>query len=419
MSAGRSGKPFIPSANGIALWIVLAMTFLYAALQAADIIAMFADDSRAATLINRDFVNYWMSGRMARAGDIANLFPMDQYVEALNTAFPGQINEPRNWSYPPHFILLCLPFSFPPYPAAYLLFMAAGLVFWSFACVKAVNYFSPMTRISPLVKVLILLLPFIALQFLVGQNGFIFGGAFLLALVYRHDKPWVTGLMLAILTMKPHLGLLWPFLLIFERNWRAILWGAGFTSVLILSSIAAFGWASWQWFFTLTFEIQNDVAFEWSGVFLHMMPSWFAALRAFGIDGHVAIFVHLLIMAPLLAAAVWAMTRTDRFGRTLLIITATYTVLPYLFNYDIGPLLLLAVIGRVFATEGETLIDFPLVNLIQLCVVLLPIWMPPPSYADVGIWRFAVFLPVVVTTANLAMTIYALSGRPYQTQQPA
>ncbi len=365
-------------------------------------------------LVNRDFVNYWMAGQMATGGELEQLFPTDQYRVALNASFPDLITEIRGWSYPPHFILFCVPLGLLPYPMAYLAFMVVTLSFWLFAFLKGVKHFAPGMSESMITIAALLTLPFIVSQITLGQNGFLFGGAFILALVYRKDKPWVTGLMLAILTMKPHLGLLWPFLLIIEKNWKAIFWGAGFTALLMGASVAAFGLDAWYWFFEITIEAQNTVVTAWSGVFLYMMPSWFGALRAYGAGADTAILIHLVIAVPLFCAIIWAMLKTGHVGRSLLTIVGTFATLPYVFNYDLGPVIFLAALGFVI-TLGKAGNERRVGTIVMLlAVVTLQIWMPmTPLFRETAMAPI-VFLPVIAITAFLIFQIVENSVRQRQ-----
>lgn len=65
---------------------------------------------------NRDFVNYWLAGRLILSGDVSTLFSQATHQAALELATGLQGMEIRNWSYPPHFLLLLGWLGWLPYP---------------------------------------------------------------------------------------------------------------------------------------------------------------------------------------------------------------------------------------------------------------------------------------------------------------
>lgn len=60
-------------------------------------------------------------------------------------------------------------------------------------------------------------------------------------LALQHDRDEDAGLFFALCTLKFNLGLLFPLLLIAKRKWRAMWFGAGYTIVLLLFSVAIDG----------------------------------------------------------------------------------------------------------------------------------------------------------------------------------
>lgn len=413
MFSNRQQLPQINTRHLI-LWMILLLVLSFALKQAISFAPVFFGGERYHELVNRDFVNYWMAGRLTLSGELGHLFPTELYQAKLAAAFPDLITEVRGWSYPPHFILVCLPFGLLPYPVAYAAFMFLTLGFWVFASVKGVAYFAPHADGATRAMVVAFTLPFIVSQITLGQNGFLIGGAFILALIYRHDRPWITGLMLAILTMKPHLGVLWPVLLLIEKNWRAIFWGAGFTVAVLGLSVVVLGPEAWQAFISVTVGEQNTVVTSWEGGFLYMMPSWFGGLRALGLPAGPAIWVHLLIMIGPIAALIWAMTKADETGRSVLMAVGTFTTLPYMFSYDLGPLMLVAALCFMFIASAPADDRNVWVTLLLLLVMTLQIWMPTTVFFRESFMAPVVLLPALMATAFLLYTVWQVRRQ----QQP-
>ena len=329
--------------------------------------------------VNRDFVNYWMSGRLALSGETDLLFRLHDYQSALEATLGLPGLEPRHWSYPPHLLLLTAPLGLMPFGVAYVVFQFATAAF--FACsVRAVLKEQEITDAgrSLALTLALLLVPFALFEFGAGQNGFLFGGAILYGLAFRKSRPFVAGLMLAVLTMKPQLGVLFPVLLLMERNYAAIVWTVVCTGLLLGLTTLCFGLPVWQGFLQTTLDNQTSVALEGTGVFLKMMPTWFAAFRAVGLGADLAMLGHFMIALPVLALCIAAMWKAPDAGtRTRLLVYATFLVTPYGFTYDLGPVLAVAAMAfaaRMTRREGNAGWVEPAGAALLFA---MPLWMPP------------------------------------------
>lgn len=343
---------------------------------------------------NRDFANYWLSGRLALAGDLSPLFRQETHQAALEAAFGIGALETRNWSYPPHLLLFTWPLGLMPYALAYGLFMLATGAWFLFAVRGALASFAGEAGRGAFGLVVLLLLPFITLQILAGQNGFFFGAALLQALVWRQARPAAAGFLIALLTMKPQLGLLIPVLLLIERRWQVIGWTAAFTASLMALSVLVYGLAPWTAFFEETLPYQRFVTAHWEGLFLYMMPTGFGALRAAGLSHGAALAMHGLIAAPLMAACLAAMwTVRDDALRARLLLAGTFVLTPYAFSYDLGALLAVAAIWFV-AREPDSWTRAIGGGL----VMALPLWTPLIGRPDVFL-----LLPALVVSGLLVL----------------
>lgn len=340
-----------------------------------DVVTGLFSAAPAADFANRDFANYWLSGRLAVSGDVAALAAQPAHQAALESAFGLSGMEPRSWSYPPHLLLLTWPLGLVSYPVAYAAFMAVTGGWFAWAVWVCARDLAGENRRAVFAAAMGLLAPFICLQIFAGQNGFLFGAAMLQALNWRKSRPVAAGLMFAVLTMKPQLGLLLPFFLVLERRVAVIGWTTVFTALLTGLSAWIFGLAPWTAFFETTLPYQQHVAAHWSGQFLYMMPTWFAALRATGVGHETALVVHLWLALPLVLVGLAAMTRArDDVSRSRLLLAATFVLTPYAFNYDLGALLAfaalqLAVLARTGRCGWSTALAGGL-------VMALPLWTP-------------------------------------------
>lgn len=328
-----------------------------------------------AAFANRDFANYWLSGRLALDGNVSLLAEQTTHQAALEAAFGMSGMEPRAWSYPPHLLLLTWPLGFLSYPAAYALFMAVTggwftMTVWAWTRRAAGPDAGTVFAVA-----MGLLAPFYLLQVFAGQNGFFFGAAMLQALYCRKTRPVAAGLLFAVLTMKPQLGLLLPLLLLAERRFATIAWATAFTAGLIGLSAAIFGVSAWAAFFEVTLPHQQYVSAHWSGPFLYMMPTWFAAFRAMGIAYGPALTLHACLAVPLVLACLFAMLRApDEETRSRLLLAGTFVLAPYAFNYDMGALLTMVAVPvavRAVLQGGGWAFAFA-----AGLVLALPLWTP-------------------------------------------
>jgi hypothetical protein len=143
--------------------------------------------------------------------------------------------------------------------------------------------------------------------------------------------------------IKPQLGLLLPLLLLLDRNWTAILAACATAALLVLASVAAFGWQPWIDYVNLTVPYQGRVLAEFGAgdAYPAMMLSAFAGARVIGMSASAAWAAHapFALAAFVLLAMILRNSRDDavRFAALLL---ATFLAVPYTFNYDAGALVI-------------------------------------------------------------------------------
>ena len=115
----------------------------------------------------------------------------------------------------------------------------------------------------------------------------------------------LAGLAFGPLTIKPQLGILIPLLLLLERDWATILWSGASTLALVALSASTFGLETWSTYLTVTIAEQRSVLTDWTGWFLSMMPTAFAAARSLGADPSLAALLQGPFSVLGIMAAVW------------------------------------------------------------------------------------------------------------------
>lgn len=331
-------------------------------------------------LANKDFANYWVAAQLVLSGETADLFGPHAGYFAHLTAIFGPDYPWHNWSYPPHYLLLIWPLGFFGYKTALIVFLLStlGIFLWTARSLTDRN--------SALVWVAIL--PFIAHTLLVAQNGFLFGGLALGALALRDRRPVVAGIFLALLTVKPQLGVLFPFLLLAERRWLVIAVAAAGTLVLVLGSIALFGVSAWQGYFAEVVPYQSQVMAKLDGTFLTLLTSFYALFRNWGLEAAYALPLHLIFALPVFLITIGAFFLASRNeDRTILLLVATFLITPYALTYDLG--MLAGALG-LLAMRVRTKTMAP--NILLAIAMLLPVLMRHMGEFNLALAPVIIFL---------------------------
>lgn len=309
--------------------------------------AILAEEPPTA-LWNRDGTNYWFAPRLALEAMWSTLHDADAYAAALSAEASRPL-EMRNWSYPPTMLLVLLPFGAVPFQLSIVLFPAVTLVGFVAAAWAAKRSLAPRLPTGALV---LALLPALAINLSGGQNGWLTGALLLGALATWRDRPFLSGLLLGLLVVKPHLAVLLGLLALVAMQPQRIV-GAALSSLgLIAVSTFVFGVQAWEGYLTEIVPYQARVPFEWSGWFLYGMLGglpWglregLTAEGAWAVQGLVA-FVALALLVPVLR-------RVDRpLIAAVAVLAASLCLVPYAFDYDACALLVLC--GLAAATPGN------------------------------------------------------------------
>jgi hypothetical protein len=298
------GVPFV-------VWVVLW------ALAPAATIALYGHDAIeqiSSTMIGRDFTNLWVAGKLVLSGQASCAFDVDCFRSAMAQDL-GLVAR-QNYSYPPHALFLAAPFALLPYMPALVVWTVTGIIFFSLCARPYLPGGFP-----------IYLAAFTSAGWLniwAGHYGFFFGGLWLLFFTLIEKHPGSAGAVAAILTFKPHLGLMIAATAIRKRQvFACALIGV---AVVVGTSAIAFGPATWTSFLVDTAGMQGKILTTPAPEgYFRLMPS---AYVAFGRGAFGAAMQVLFALA-----AVWMLWRNrgwDAFSAA----TATFLLLPYAFNYD-------------------------------------------------------------------------------------
>jgi alpha-1,2-mannosyltransferase len=288
-------------------------------------------------LVGRDFVNTWMGARAALAGDPAQWFDPAAYNAALRQLFGADYGY-HIWSYPPHLLLFTWPLGLLTYPTAYVVWSVLGLAGYLIVVADG--------RRDPLHLALLVLAPAVTVNLAFGQIGFVIAALTIGGLLNLDRRPILAGILFGVLTVKPHIGLMLPIVLVLIGRWRVLAAAAMTCLVLVALTGACFGWEVWAGYLRLVLPAQHHYTTGATGFFMAMMPSVFMNARLFGLAPEAAWMVQAVFTASAIAAVIWTFWKPrDPVLSNALLLTATFVALPHCFNYDMvmfaWPLLLL------------------------------------------------------------------------------
>jgi hypothetical protein len=280
-------------------------------------------------LIGRDFLNCWAGGQLVLHGEAARIYS-SAYMPALEALTGQPPLSVHVFSYPPSLLLFLWPLGFLAYVPAFFLWIAGTGALWFCAA-------RPWLRRAGLPAWTALALPAAFANVWAGHYGFVLAALWLAAFAALGKRPVPAGLALALLTFKPHMGVLIALVLLLRREWRVVAIAAAGTAALVAASMAAFGLDPWVYYLVDTSRLQAGLLARDNAFFFLMMPTPYAAFfRAFDSIA-IAAAAQGLIAAAALIVLVRATLRGTAWPELgLLTATATFLVLPYAFNYDMG-----------------------------------------------------------------------------------
>jgi len=224
-----------------------------------------------------------------------------------------------------------LPLSLVPYPVALALWLMIGVI----PFLVVIHRIAP-HPLSPLVA---LLFPATAEVFFSGQNGCLSAALLGGGLLLLERRPLLAGLLLGLLSYKPHLGLVIPFALAAGAYWRAFLAAAATVLAFAAASLWAFGAGTWLAFVDSLPLARRSVELGESPWF--KMVSVLPAARLLGFEVATAWAAQGVTALAATAAVVWLWRRrAPPELRASALVFAVPLATPYAQFYDLAVLAL-------------------------------------------------------------------------------
>jgi hypothetical protein len=335
--------------------------------------------------VGYDFITFWSASALALQGDAAASYDPARLFTTSQLAVPANRAE-FIWSYPPVFHLFVLPLALFPYLASYAL--------WS--VVNFTSYLAVVRRLAPAPLALwpVLAFPGVFLNLVQGQNGGLTAALFGGAMLCLDCRPRLAGVLIGLLSYKPHLGILLPVALLCGRRWQTLGAAAITTLALVGLSAAVLGPAPWIAF-------ADNLAFagrvlDGGALPLHKMPSLFAALRLLDVPSAPALALHALVALAAAGLVGWLWWRQVPLPlAAAALVTGSLLVPPHINDHDLA---LLAVPIALLAADGHRRGWRPAEREILALAWLCPL-ITAPLAAHVGV---QIALPVMAALLVMA-----------------
>jgi hypothetical protein len=276
--------------------------------------------------IGHDFIAFWAASYLGLTGhpydayDFSLLFGAEQIaIPAARYVYP--------WYYPPSFYLLILPLALLPYLTAYFAFMVSTLGSYLFVLRRIIHGNVAMWCLAGFSGLWV--------NIFHGQNAFLTASLAGAGLLCMRHKPVCAGVCIGLLIIKPHLAILFPIALIATGAWRTFAVAAATASAFLGISMAVLGMS------TLKASLGS---LHYARLFLEegmlpwsKMPTVFSFLRLLGVPVGWSYSFHGVIALGA-GVIVWRVWRRclDWNIRGATLMTATFLISPYVFDYDLA-----------------------------------------------------------------------------------
>lgn len=336
-----------------------------------------------------DFIAVWAAGKMAGAGHAAAAYDWGAHKLIEQTAVGHPFAGYFGFHYPPTFLFVAVALSMLSYATAYTVWALGTFPAYLIAIRSIVG-----DRIGYLLAAAF---PAVLANFTIGQNGFVTAGLIGGTLVLMRQRPIAAGVLLGLLTFKPHLGLLFPIALIAGRQWRVLITATIVAIAMAAVSWLAFGTGTWQAFVGnighTSQAFLSDGAADW-----RKLQTVFGLTRSLGGSEPLAWTLQALVtltaagaVIVLWRSAVQYEIKAAALGTGLMLAT------PYLYTYDLVALAVpLAYLFRLGLTRGFLPHELASIGFACLLVLIFPFIDAPTG--------FAALLIVAASIARRAMT---------------
>lgn len=273
-----------------------------------------------------DYTTFWSASRLWLDGTPLAAYSYDALAHVtrqISPTLPAVV--PGPFFYPPNYLLILRPLALVPCSVSLILFEAATFCLF----VGLLRKVLPMpTALMPL-----LAFPGLWLNAMEGQNGMLTASLALGAFLLLEKRAILAGICIGLLSIKPHLGILFPIALACAGMWTAFAAAAVTVALFTGLALLVFGPAAIPTFLHsvgLASTMMSNGHLPWSG-----SASLFSALRLLNVPEHIAYVAQACQALAAAVAVAWVWRRTgDMAVRATALVAGACMMSPYIFNYD-------------------------------------------------------------------------------------
>ncbi len=316
-------------------WAFFVFSVLFSSLFILDnFSSQTSDDPRP----GRDFVAFWAASELAKTGVAEKAYDFEA-INSIAASIDPKVGH-FGWFYPPTYQAAIFPLSYLNHKTSYFTFIFSTLLLF-FISAKILSKNQAGTFI-------ILAFPAIMVNIAFGQNSFLTAAIAALGMAALGKRPVIAGILFGVLSIKPHLAILFPVAMVLGRYWVTLIAFFSTALAIVIASFFLLGQQVWIEFFknigTPTLWLETG-KIPW-----RIMTSPFANTRLLGGNIETAYIIQGSFSFGLLAAMIYIWVKTtDSALRGSILILATLGFSPYMYDYELTwlaiPLILLSVRG--------------------------------------------------------------------------
>ena len=332
-------------------------------------------------LEERDFIAFHAAARLAWLGEAAAAYDDDR-LQVMRNALVGDRPDGTSgyfgWFNPPHFLFALLPLAPLSYAHAWAVWIIAS------GGALALGLRAVLPGAAPLVAVLSLPVTLVSLG--VGQNGVVIAALLAGTLGLMDRRPVVAGICLGQLTIKPHIGILFPILLALTGRWRCFAAATVTALLAAAAALLAFGSEPWLAFFGQLGGGAGRYLLDGDPV-MRKIQSVYAGVAYLTGKTSLAAVLHgaTALAATVLVLRLWLhRPEAQAETRAAALIAGTYLVTPYVWMYDMPAFGVAALfLLRAMLRDGALPWERPL---LALAAILPAFAVNPQPFVGTAVW---------------------------------
>lgn len=355
--------------------------------------------------LGRDFVNFWLGGRLALDGRLDLLSDLLGYNALIVDRFGHSAEDFFVFSYPPNILPFLVPFGALPYVPALVVWTALNLALlaWTAWSIGSERRAAVAACLSPATVMMVTY----------GHFGGLLAALATFAITRAQRKPALAGLCLALISVKPQLAAVLGLLMLLIGHWRAVAWSLPGAAALIGLSALLFGPAPWVKYIEVTVPFHTWLIGNFVPDHLRTMLSLYAAARLEGVSFGAAGALQLGFGLAVIAAAALLTRRDGLNPRTLaLLLLAALGAQTYFQHYDLA---IVAPALSVALFDGKPGDARPFLTFVPASLL----WLSPPASIPFGTHSPVVNLVVAGVLVVALVRQWRLGARPNRAMDAA